>query len=142
MTGTKLTIMMINSIAVDTNVLVYLHDSSDARKRNIAENILAENPKIPSQVISEYLNVTKRILSLSKTELVSQCAELLKDCEIINVSCETLINSVTLIQKYDFQIFDSIIVAASLEAGCTILYSEDMQHNMVINNLIILNPFV
>ena len=33
--------------------------------------------------------------------------------------------------KYDFQIFDSIIVASALEANCAILYSEDMQHNQI-----------
>ena len=137
----KQIIMPNSTIAVDTNVLVYLHDSSDTRKRSIAENILAGNPRIPSQVISEYLNVTRRILTLSKADVIAQCADLLKDCEIIPVSCETLTNAAALIQKYNFQIFDSIIVAATLETDCTILYSEDMQHKLVINNLIILNPF-
>jgi len=50
---------MNNSFAVDTNILIYLHDKSDERKRKIAENILIENPKIPAQVISEYLNVIR-----------------------------------------------------------------------------------
>ncbi len=129
-------------IAVDTNVLVYLHDSSDTRKRNIAEHILAGNPKVPSQVISEYLNVTRRVLKLSKFEIVAQSANLLKDCEIIQVSCHTLTKATDLIQKFDFQLFDSIIVAAACEADCNILYSEDMQHGLVVEGLTILNPFL
>jgi predicted nucleic acid-binding protein len=48
-----------------------------------------------------------------------------------------------IIRRYDFQIFDSIIVASSIGAGCEILYSEDMQHNIRIHDrLNILNPFL
>jgi predicted nucleic acid-binding protein len=48
-----------------------------------------------------------------------------------------------LISKYDFQLFDGIIVAAALEANCDVLYSEDMQDGMVIENTLkIINPFI
>ena len=54
----------------------------------------------------------------------------------------TIVLAKNLIDKYDFQIFDSIIVASALEANCEILYSEDMQHNLTVNNqLKIINPF-
>ena len=138
----KQIIMTNNYAAVDSNILIYLHDSSDKRKRNIADNILAENPKIPAQVISEYLNVTRRLLNLSKADIIIQCAALLKDCEIIPVTCNTLTKAAELISKYDFQLFDSIIVSAALEADCSVLYSEDMQHGLLVNNLTIVNPFV
>ncbi len=134
-------ITMSDRIAADSNVLLYLHDKSDKRKRDIATNILSDNPKISTQVISEFINVTRRQLDLSKADIVTYCADLLKDCEIIPVSCDTLTNAAALIQRYDFQIFDSIIVAASIEANCTILYSEDMQDGLVIGKLTILNPF-
>ena len=136
------TITMNNSVAVDTNVLIYLHDKSDDRKRRIAENILADNPKIPAQVISEYLNVTRRLLDLSKTEIVKQCADLLKDCDIIPTSHQTLMDAANIINKHNFQIFDSIIIASALHANCSVLYSEDMQHGFVIRNMTVLNPFI
>jgi predicted nucleic acid-binding protein len=45
-------------------------------------------------------------------------------------------------KKIQFQLFDAIIVAASLQAGCDILYSEDMHHGLIVNSsLTILNPF-
>jgi predicted nucleic acid-binding protein len=48
-----------------------------------------------------------------------------------------------LMLRYDFQLFDSIVVASALEAGCEILYSEDFQHNQLIENrLRIINPFI
>jgi predicted nucleic acid-binding protein len=134
-------IMINNFIAVDTNILLYLHDKSDKRKRDIAKNILSDNPKIPAQVISEFLNVTRRQLVLSKADIIAYCADLLKDCDILPISCDTLNNAAVLIQKYGFQIFDSIIVAASLEAGCSVLYSEDMQDGLIVNGMTILDPF-
>jgi predicted nucleic acid-binding protein len=49
----------------------------------------------------------------------------------------------SIIEKYDLQLFDAIIVSAALQAGCTILYSKDMHHGLVINNtLTIINPFI
>lgn len=131
-----------NCIAVDTNVLLYLHDSSDDRKRDIAKNILAENPKVSAQVISEFINVTRRQLTLSKSDILVYCSDLLRDCECTPVSWETLNKASGLVQKYNFQIFDSIIVAAALEANCTLLYSEDMQHGLKVDSLTIINPFM
>ncbi len=132
---------MNNSFAVDTNVLIYLHDKSDEKKRRIAENILADNPKIPVQVISGYINVTHRLLDLPKTEIVRQCATLFKDCEIIPISHQTFPDAANIIDKYGLQIFDSIIIALSLQANCSVLYSEDMQDGLKINQLTVSNPF-
>jgi predicted nucleic acid-binding protein len=48
----------------------------------------------------------------------------------------------SILAKYNLQYFDSLIVASALEANCEILYSEDMQHELVIENqLKIINPF-
>jgi len=134
--------MTIDRVAADSNILLYLHDESDKRKREIAKDILSDNPKISTQVISEFINVARRQLDLPKADIVAYCADLLQDCEIIPVLHDTLTNAAALIQKYDFQIFDSIIVSSALEANCTKLYSEDMQHGLVVNNMTIVNPFL
>lgn len=131
------------SFAADSNVLVYLHDNSSPSKRSIAKNILSDNPVIPAQVISEYLNTIKRLLDLSKEQLLMQTAELLKDCEIIPILPSTLYLAASLVKKYQFQLFDAVIVAAALEAGCQTLYSEDMHHGLLVNDtLTIINPFI
>ena len=43
--------------------------------------------------------------------------------------------------QYGFSFYDSLIVAAALEAGCTRLYSEDLQHGQRVDHLTIQNPF-
>ena len=89
-----------NICAADTNVLVYLHDNSNNTKRAIAQNILADNPKLPAQVISEYLNTTRRILNISKSEILKQTADLFAECDIIPVTAKTLFLASDLSVRY------------------------------------------
>ena len=69
--------------------------------------------------------------------------EILSSCDLINTNAETYLKAIALVTKYDFQIFDSIIVASAPEAGCNTLYSEDMHNGLVVENqLTIRNPFI
>ena len=134
---------MNESFALDTNILIYL-EGNDASKRKIAEILLSCDPVIPAQVISEFINVTRRLRgNISKHQLVAEAADLFRHCSIASLEQSTLDLAKVLIEKHDFQIFDSIVIASALEAGCNILYSEDMQHNQLIEGkLKIANPFL
>jgi predicted nucleic acid-binding protein len=129
--------------ALDTNILIYLYDDISSYKREIAEGLLENSPMISSLVTSEYLNVSKRLLKLPKLEVFEKCNRVFEFCEIKPVSQSTLNIAEELIKQYDFQIFDAIIVATSLQENCAILYSEDMHHNLIVENkLKIINPFL
>jgi predicted nucleic acid-binding protein len=53
-----------------------------------------------------------------------------------------VVRSVDIMNKYDFQLFDSIIISSALESGCSLLYSEDMNDEQIIEKqLKIVNPF-
>jgi len=115
-------IMANKLIALDTNVLIYLHDSSNPAKREIAKNLLADNPHISSQVISEYLNTTRRLLDLPKDELLIQASGLFSSCVILPVLPHTLLFASELVKQYKFQLFEAIIIAAAIEGHCDTLY--------------------
>jgi predicted nucleic acid-binding protein len=51
------------------------------------------------------------------------------------------IRAVEVRTRYRYSFYDSLIIAAALEAGCTRLYSEDLQHGQRIERLTIVNPF-
>ena len=137
----KLTTMT-EQIASDTNVLIYLHEPTDTDKRKKALELMASVPVISSQTVSEYLNVLRRILKTPKQVLFAEAISWLKIGEISPVSFSTLATAQALMKKYDFQLFDSIIVAGALQSNCTILYSEDMHHDLLVENkLRIVNPF-
>ena len=132
-----------SKIAIDTNILIYLHEETPSFKTYKANDIIRGLPIVSAQVISEYLNVLKRVLKAPKLILIEHSISLANICEIVNINKEILEKSKGLILRYDFQLFDSIIIASALEANCSILYSEDLQHKQVIENrLTIINPFL
>ena len=61
---------------------------------------------------------------------------------IVDFDITTQIKALRLKEKYKFQFYDALIVATALENGCSVLFSEDMQHHQVINDVLtIVNPF-
>ena len=132
-----------NKFALDTNILIYSHDDKESDKQNIARDLIILAPVVCSQVVSEYISVLKRVFKIPKAAIMNACLPNLRHCQIYTVDIQTLQTADRLIYRYDFQIFDAIIVAAALESGCNILYSEDMQHKMKVDNkLSIINPFI
>lgn len=132
-----------NNIALDTNVLIYLFDASNADKRNKADTLLLLKPLIPAQVISEFLNVSKRLLKLPKHDIIKRCRAAISNCTIVPTTHHILEQAELLIIKYDFQLFDAIVIASALAVKCSILYTEDMHHGLVVENtLTLINPFI
>lgn len=76
--------------AVDTNILIYLHDSSAPVKRRIAIDLLADTLAISSQVISEYLNTMWRLFQIPKEDLLIQARNLFSGCMILPTALTTL----------------------------------------------------
>jgi predicted nucleic acid-binding protein len=128
-------------IFLDTNVVVYsLYDQSP--KQEISISLLRKNPCISTQVIMESVNVCIRKLKLSKEKAFENATYLLKSCEIITITAPILTNAFSISLQYQLSHWDSLIIASAIEAGCTTLYSEDLQHNQLIENkLQIINPF-
>ena len=80
---------------------------------------------------------------MPKDEIMDVCLQNIELCILQPVSITTLKYARNLLDRYDFQLFDSIVVASALEADCQILYSEDFQHNQFIEGkLKIINPFL
>ena len=50
--------------------------------------------------------------------------------------------AVSLARRDDFDIYDALILAAAIEAGCETLYSEDFQHGRRFGDLTVVNPFL
>ena len=134
---------MNDQVAVDTNVLLYSIDLEAPEKMQISLVLVEKEPVICSQNLSEFINVLLRRWKYPKDKVSLVVAEVLKTCIFYPNTKETYLQGFDLVAKYDFQIFDAIIVASALEAGCNILYTEDMQHGLVVENqLQIVNPFL
>ena len=132
-----------SKIALDSNILIYSHSLTYEDKMLVAIGFFNDNPVVSSQVVSEYINVLRKKFKMDKNEIMQLCSSWLEKCTIQPVVLSTIKLAKNLIRKYDFQLFDGIIVAAALEADCDILYSEDMQEGQIIENTLkIVNPFI
>jgi predicted nucleic acid-binding protein len=61
-------------------------------------------------------------------------------CEVYP-SSEFYLNSLDIKERHGFSFYDSMIVEAAISTDCHTLFTEDMQHNMKIKDLVIKNPF-
>ena len=125
----------------DTNVLLYLL-SADTAKADRAEELLAVGGTISVQVLNEFVAVASRKLRMPWTEIREVLAQIRAVCAVEPITIETHDRALQIAERYGLSIYDSLIVAAALMAGCKALHSEDMQDGQVIERqLTIRNPF-
>lgn len=126
---------------VDTNVLLYLA-SGDAQRADRAEDVLGQGGTISVQVLNEIANVLRRKMRMSWPEtqvFLDMIRALLTVEPVTQATHET---GLRIAERYGLSIYDAMIVAAALLAGCDTLMSEDMQDGLVIDDrLRIVNPF-
>lgn len=136
---------MSDKVFLDTNVVIYSYSEDEPEKQEIANDILEQYNNqiiISNQVINELSNTLFRKFKLNADEVREAVLELNDNFPIVNFNLETQLKGIELKGKYKLQFYDSMILATALENGCNIVYSEDMQHNQVIENrLTIINPF-
>jgi len=124
----------------DTNVLLYLL-SADQAKADAAENLIGSGGVISVQVLNEFASVATRKLRMQIPEVREVLRTVQKICEVRPLSVETHERGLEVAYRYQLSVYDATIVASALEAGCKILYTEDLQDGMVIVSLTIRNPF-
>ena len=125
----------------DTNVLIYIA-SGDVAKADRAEATVAAGGTISVQVLNELANVARRKMRMSWAETHAFLDMLRGLLAVHPVSLETHETGLRLAERYGFSIYDAMITASALHAGCDTLWSEDMQHGMTLDEgLRIVNPF-
>ncbi len=126
---------------VDTNIFLYLL-SDDTSKANRAEQILQNRGVISVQVLNEIGSVTRRKFGMSWHK-VNEILALAKSlCSVESLTVKTHEKGIDIAERYGLSIYDSMIVSAAILSQCEILYSEDMQDGMIIDDkLSIRNPF-
>jgi len=136
---------MNDKVFLDTNVVIYSYSEDEPKKKEIANDILEQYNNqiiISNQVINELSNTLFRKFKLDANEVREVILELNDNFPIVNFNLQTQLKGIELKGKYKLQFYDSMILATALENGCNIVFSEDMQHNQVIENrLTIINPF-
>ncbi|OGU36801.1 MAG: hypothetical protein A2068_08130 [Ignavibacteria bacterium GWB2_35_6b] len=139
---------MTDKIFFDTNLIVYLFDKGERKKREKIINVLNELSGksklfISSQVINEFINVVFKKIEhrLSGKDLIERVKFLEDIFTITPVSYNTSVNAIKIKEKYSYSFWDSLIIASALESDCNLLFTEDLQSGQKIENqLEIINP--
>ena len=131
----------------DTNVLVYAFDKNETQKSPIAKQLISDygskgNLILSTQVLQEfYVTVTRMGRSLLTKEAAEDIVNDLAEFPLIQVDKTIISLAMKRHQGNEFSFWDSLIVEAAIQSGCTVLLSEDMQDGRVIGSLTIQNPF-
>lgn len=125
----------------DTNIVLYLLSADDA-KADRAEKLLSQGGHISVQVLNEFASIAIRKLKLTHAEVQEVLTPVRAICHLHPLTEKTHDLGLRLAGRYQVSIYDAMILASALTAGCSTLFSEDMQDGQLIDHkLRICNPF-
>jgi predicted nucleic acid-binding protein len=135
-------------VFVDSNILIYAHDRSAARKRDLAASRIAHlwragTGVISVQVLQEfYVNVTRKVAQpITKSEALG-LLELYARWEVITPDPGMVFSAVRVEERFQLSFWDALIVTCAQAAGATTLLSEDLQSGQSFDGVVVENPFL
>jgi predicted nucleic acid-binding protein len=133
---------------LDTNIFFYSFDQTAPQKSARASELIRQavrsrNGIISYQVVQEFLNVALRRFAYPMTaaEAEQYLTTTLRPLMAVNSSAALYVEALRLSSSYSLSWYDSIVLAAAIEGGAHVLYSEDFQHGQEFGNLRIEDPF-
>lgn len=127
----------------DTNILIYAFGKQDDKRKHIAKEIIAKCNIISLQVVNETAYVLLRKFNFKAPELDEVIGFMKQNFIITNLNINILDQTLKIADRYGFSFWDSMMVASACDSHCTILYTEDLQHEQLIEgHLQIINPFI
>jgi predicted nucleic acid-binding protein len=126
----------------DTNILVYAFSIEHGAQQVIAFSLLSDGGTVGVQTLNEYANVLTGKLKKSWHDAIVFLDAVQGMCsQPIPVTLSVHQRGLDIAGKTGYHIYDSMMLAAALEAECTIFYTEDLHDGQVIEGLTIRNPF-
>jgi predicted nucleic acid-binding protein len=130
---------------IDTNIWLYAFiETDDTTKSATARTLIQESePVVSTQVINEVCVNLLRRADFTEEQVSRLVESFYEKYRVIELTQSVLLMASQLRQRYALSFWDSTIVATALSAGVSVLYSEDMQHGLTIEEqLQVRNPFV
>lgn len=131
----------------DTNVLLYLFDSSEPDKKTLAQEALsgeveAGRAVLSTQVLQEfYVNATRKLAEPLSTEVAASQVRDFARLPLVRVDEAMILAAIERHGRMSLSFWDALIVEAALAAGADTLLTEDLQHEQQIEGLRVHNPF-
>ena len=131
--------------AVDTNILLYVHDPRDPEKQRKAAALIEGQAEAALlwQVACEYLAASRKLQTLGYgfPQAYEDISDLRAVWSTYYPTWNVLERATRLMSAYSLSYWDAMIAGACLEAGIERLYSEDFGGYPAIDGLEIVDPF-
>ena len=133
-------------VFLDTNLLVYSVDTSDAVKHRRSRQVVAavgqaQTGVISTQVMLELFSALLRKLRHTPLE-AKETVQRLSAFETVLVSPAIIERAMDCVLLYSISFWDALIVAAAAAANCRVLLTEDLQHGQSLLGVRIENPLL
>jgi predicted nucleic acid-binding protein len=130
---------------LDSNVLIYTDDASSPAKQRTAIQLIARcrrqrNGVVSLQVLEEYFSISTRKLGVDAA-IARRKVELFSQLSTVATHVEDVLAAIDLHRLHQFSFWDALVIRSAHQAGCSRLYSEDLQHGRRIDGVEIVNPF-
>ena len=134
---------MNDKVFLDSNILVYSYSVTELDKQLIARKLVeCTHSFISTQVLQELCNIVTRKFKFNYEAAIAAVKECCLNNNLHTNTENTVLQACRIADRYGFSFYDSMIVSAALESGCTLVYSEDLHDGQVIDEkLTVKNPF-
>ena len=128
---------------LDTNILISLYSTEEKKQKRVLELLQNDDTSVIStQVLSEFCNILKKKFNFNTKQLNILLQDFEKNFLLHTTDIEQIKTALTISDRYKYSFYDALVIAGAIHSGCTLLFSEDLQHGQtVLNKVKITNPF-
>jgi predicted nucleic acid-binding protein len=125
---------------VDSNIVLYLL-SGDVTKADRAQALLEAGGVISVQVLNEVTSVCLRKLKMPWQEVDALLLAVKAACNVLPLTVTSHEKAIEIAKRFQLSFYDANIVATAIISGAQVLWSADMHSGLLIDGLVIQNPF-
>ncbi len=131
----------------DTNVLIYMHDTRNTYKRDVAislfrRHLYSKTLVISTQVLQEfYVAVSRKLENIRSGQARALTAEYAR-LNVLTIRSEHVIEAIDLRSRYEISFWDGLILVSAKAGQASIVLSEDLGHGQSYDGVRVENPFV
>ncbi len=133
---------------IDTNILVYAHDSGAGTRNRVAKALVERmwqehSGVLSTQVIQEfYVNVRRKACNPIELDEARRLVDDYLQWEIVVNDGSTILGALDIEKRFKVSFWDALILQAANTAKVTTIYSEDLSHGQSYYGARVVNPFI
>jgi predicted nucleic acid-binding protein len=132
---------------VDTNILIYAHDTDAGDKHSKARDLIRSlwddgSGTLSTQVLQEFYVTVRR--KIPRPLLPAQARGIIESYlvwEVVQNAPASILRASELEERYQLSFWDALIIGAAMEANAERILTEDLNHGQMVEGVLIVNPF-